>query len=382
MRHHLLTAVAIAAIACTAACAKRGPKPKDYARELQPGELALTEVDIGELPAVRTTPALRRDLERGIDACLAHLAKPSVVQQYAHGVSGIPREQVVDGLKLMRELLRRHVDDASLDREIRARFRAYSSVGWDGKGSVLFTGYFTPIYEGSLTRTAEFRHPVYARPKDLAPNPDPTRARTEPSRSLDGNIYPTRAEIEDGRMLAGTELVWFKERWQAYVIEVQGSGLVRTSEGPRLIGYADTNGHPYVSVGKELAADGKIDANAISMPAIDAYFAAHPEELDAYIRRNPRMVFFRFSDEAGPMGSTNTPVLADVSVATDKSIFPPAALCVADAAAVPNLRLDQDTGGAIRAPGRCDLYMGIGPEAERRAGAMHAEGRLFYLVPR
>ena len=44
------------------------------------------------------------------------------------------------------------------------------------------------------------------------------------------------------------------------------------------------------------------------------------------------------------------------------------------------LMLDQDTGGAIRAPGRADLYFGIGPEAENRAGRQHAEGRLFYLL--
>jgi membrane-bound lytic murein transglycosylase A len=44
------------------------------------------------------------------------------------------------------------------------------------------------------------------------------------------------------------------------------------------------------------------------------------------------------------------------------------------------LRLDQDTGGAIRAPGRCDLYMGVGPDNERRAGAEYSEGRLYYLI--
>ncbi len=44
------------------------------------------------------------------------------------------------------------------------------------------------------------------------------------------------------------------------------------------------------------------------------------------------------------------------------------------------LRLDQDTGGAIRAPGRTDLYMGEGQANERRAGGQYAEGKLFYLI--
>jgi membrane-bound lytic murein transglycosylase A len=41
--------------------------------------------------------------------------------------------------------------------------------------------------------------------------------------------------------------------------------------------------------------------------------------------------------------------------------------------------LDQDTGGAIRAPGRADIYVGVGDAAGRIAGATYAEGRLYYL---
>ena len=41
--------------------------------------------------------------------------------------------------------------------------------------------------------------------------------------------------------------------------------------------------------------------------------------------------------------------------------------------------LDQDTGGAIRAAGRVDIYIGIGEQAGRIAGGALAEGRLYYL---
>ena len=40
---------------------------------------------------------------------------------------------------------------------------------------------------------------------------------------------------------------------------------------------------------------------------------------------------------------------------------------------------DQDTGGAIVAPGRCDLFMGIGPEARTLAGGQYAEGTMYYF---
>ncbi|MFH1730638.1 MAG: 3D domain-containing protein, partial [Planctomycetota bacterium] len=39
----------------------------------------------------------------------------------------------------------------------------------------------------------------------------------------------------------------------------------------------------------------------------------------------------------------------------------------------------QDRGAAIRAPGRCDIYMGVGEEAGKLAGYTYNEGRLYYL---
>jgi membrane-bound lytic murein transglycosylase A len=41
--------------------------------------------------------------------------------------------------------------------------------------------------------------------------------------------------------------------------------------------------------------------------------------------------------------------------------------------------LDQDAGGAIRAPGRCDVYMGVGDTAGQMAGQVYEEGKLYYL---
>jgi len=41
--------------------------------------------------------------------------------------------------------------------------------------------------------------------------------------------------------------------------------------------------------------------------------------------------------------------------------------------------LDQDTGGAIRAAGRCDIYLGVGDDAGKLAGQTYQEGRLYYL---
>jgi membrane-bound lytic murein transglycosylase A len=42
--------------------------------------------------------------------------------------------------------------------------------------------------------------------------------------------------------------------------------------------------------------------------------------------------------------------------------------------------LDQDRGGAIRSAGRCDIYMGIGQQAEQTAGYQLNPGELYYLA--
>ena len=45
-----------------------------------------------------------------------------------------------------------------------ARFEVWVARGRSNTGDVLFTGYGTPIYQGSRTRTAEFRYPLYKLP--------------------------------------------------------------------------------------------------------------------------------------------------------------------------------------------------------------------------
>ena len=44
--------------------------------------------------------------------------------------------------------------------------------------------------------------------------------------------------------------------------------------------------------------------------------------------------------------------------------------------------LNQDTGGAIKGPGRADLFWGSGPEAEIAAGHLKHPGKLYFLVLR
>ena len=44
--------------------------------------------------------------------------------------------------------------------------------------------------------------------------------------------------------------------------------------------------------------------------------------------------------------------------------------------------LDQDTGSAIKGPGRVDIFMGTGSDAQKKANSISSNGELYYLLLR
>jgi membrane-bound lytic murein transglycosylase A len=120
------------------------------------------------------------------------------------------------------------------------------------------------------------------------------------------------------------------------------------------------------------------------------YFKVNPQQVDNYVYQNPRYVFFR-TDSGNPRGCLNEPVIPFRSIATDKSIYPRASLALVktklpravgdsvNKSAYTGFALDQDAGGAIRAPGRCDVDMGVGDTAGKMAGQVYEEGKLYYF---
>jgi membrane-bound lytic murein transglycosylase A len=395
----LLALLAIGTSGCQMRGAKK-PQPvqpqkaaaKDYNKPLGAGEQALTEVDINTLPAFALSNEDRAQLQRGVQFSLAYLNSPSTIASSAsrrYPVGSITRDQAVRSLQAIAELLQTTSDAAQFNAALKSRFKALMSVGCDNQGTVLFTGYFTPILKASRTPSTVYRYPIYKVPPDFIKGASDKDIAQQRLRDGGTRPYPTRAELEASGALKGLELLYFSEPYDPYVVEVQGSAKATLPDGSQVeVGVAGINGHPYHPIAQDLVSEGKIRKEDLSLATVRAYFRAHPTELTTYTSRNPRMVFFAPS-KGGPFGSLGQPVTTDVSVATDKSIFPPGAACLAvttasDASGRPGsyaaLRLDQDTGGGIRAAGRCDLYMGVGDAAERRAGNQFAEGRLYYLL--
>jgi membrane-bound lytic murein transglycosylase A len=375
-------------IAALTGCETRPPM-KVYDRPLAPGQLALRKItDPNHFPDF--SPGWRdlEGLEAAVRNSLNYLSKPSSRQFFPY--SDISHEQVVMGLETFLQLLRSGGRPDEINALIRAYFDVYESVGCDDLGTVLFTGYYTPIFDGSWKPTTRFAHPLHKMPPDLVKGAD---GKTLGQRITAEQIvpYPSRAVIEESHMLTGQELIWLGDPFEVYIAHVQGSAKVRLPDGELVtVGYAATNGHEYESIAKVLIDEGKVPSDRMSLAAMIEYFRAHPDEVDIYIRRNPRYVFFQVS-EGTPRGSLNEPVTPRRTIATDKSIFPRACLTFLSTS-LPQMELgepvirpysgfalDQDTGGAIRAPGRCDVYMGEGDDPGRLAGHTYQEGRLYYL---
>jgi membrane-bound lytic murein transglycosylase A len=180
-----------------------------------------------------------------------------------------------------------------------------------------------------------------------------------------------------------------------FFLEVEGSGTLRFPDGREIrVGPAATNGHPYRSIGRLLIDEGRLTEESVSMHAIRSWLAANPSERARVLGHNQSVVFFRRLD-GPPIGSIGVSLTPARSIATDSRLFPAAALAfvrterptrLADGqvgwSPVSRFVLNQDTGGAIRGPGRVDVFWGRGSEAELAASEMKQLGELYFLVPK
>ena len=362
----------------------------DYGRPLGDGQSALIPVEPDEIPDFRSDWDQRDAIVPALELSLDWTRRKHAQQFFPQ--AGITYERALRSLERFRELLETARDADDFQARLLDEFTVYKSAGWDGNGGgVLFTAYCTPILPGSLEPGGGYDHPLYALPPDLVKGKDGEILGWE---TAFGRLeaYPSRGAIEAGGILEGKglELVWLRDPLDAYIAHVNGSAFVELPDGSLYrVGYSGKNGRPYTSLGKELEADGVIPRGEASLQTIRAWAAsASTLELHDYLGRNASYVFFTPID-GNPHGSLDVEVTDGRSVATDKTLFPRGAVVFVSAYDLPDggrtdegfhrFFLDQDTGGAIRTAGRADLYLGIGPEAEARAGKTKLVGQMYYL---
>ncbi|MFO0827319.1 MAG: MltA domain-containing protein [Phycisphaerales bacterium] len=275
--------------------------------------------------------------------------------------------------------------------KIEQMFDVWQSVGYDANRDVLFTGYFSPEFKGSRTRTDRFSFPLYRRPADLVT--DPVTGEPKGRRMPDGSLapWPSRAEIESSNMFAGTELVWVETALDAYIIHVNGSAKIFLPDNTYMyVGYAGKTDRPYAGLGKAMVEAGLIPKEKLSLAAIREYAKKDPAKVAELMQKNESYVFFtEYDGKSWPAGSLGVQVHEKATLATDKKIFPRGGVVMVDTVTptfaqgpqpFQRFLLDQDTGGAIRAAGRADIYMGVGAAAELLAGGQFHDGKLYYFI--
>jgi membrane-bound lytic murein transglycosylase A len=385
-------------LALLAACHTVVPPPPEPAA-------ATTAAGALEELASEAFPAFADDLDyAGLEEALgrsaAHLARVAAAdpgRTLAFGKERVPVQRVQATLARFRALALARPGPAELAAALRREFRVFRSVG-DGRGTVLFTGYYLPELRGSLTRRGRYTVPLHRAPDDLVV------VRAKDFAQLGGDLvgrvqggrlvpYPTRAEIGRGALNGRrADLCYVDSAVDAFFLEIQGSGVVRFEDGTsRVVTYAGKNGHRYTAVGAELVRRGVLAREEVSMQTIKAWLRANPSEQEALLATNPSYVFFRFAE--APTGALGVPVTPDRTIAADARVFPKGALAFVETqrpvdAASATMRpfsrfvLDQDAGGAIRTSARVDLFLGSGAYAENAAGRMRQAGRLYYLLLR
>ncbi|RPH52173.1 MAG: murein transglycosylase [Desulfobacteraceae bacterium] len=343
------------------------------------------------------------NLEEGIRQSLSYLNKRPRNIKFAFGQDLYETTHMVDSLVNFLEFIENKPSANELKKHIDENYYVYKSTGTKGSGDVLFTGYYEPFLEGSLVKRDTYKYPVYGIPPDLISIDLSLFSPKYSGEKITGRYtgqtvvpYYDRKEIETGGILDGKApvLAWVNNPVDLFFLQIQGSGKIFLDNGETInVHYHAENGHSYKSIGNLLIQNQIIPPSEMSMQKIRAYLDSRPEAVQEILNYNPSYIFFK-TEEDGPKGYLDVKLTPERSVALDRRIFPLAGLVYIEAAKpvvsgngaitgwTKNKKfvLNQDTGGAIRGPGRADIFWGNGKYAETAAGNMKHKGCLYFLI--
>ena len=312
-------------------------------------------------------------------------------------------EHMIRSLETFLAFVQSRPSDYDLNRFIQENYKVYRSIGSGPDKDVLFTGYYEPFLNARRQPDNQYNVPILGRPDDLvtidlADFSPKYKGEKLTGRVIDGTVIPyfERKDIVGEGDLGGKApvLAWLDDPIELFFLQIQGSGRVYLDDGVALnVHYDSTNGRPYRSIGRLLIDKGKIPLSEMSMQRIKSYLAENPEQTGDILNHNPSYVFFRL-EEDGPLGFLNVKLTPGRSIALDYRLFPLPALSFIETAKPiidgngdiirwENFRrffVSQDTGGAIRGPGRADIFWGNGPYAEVAAGHMRQRGNLYVMI--
>ncbi|MCB0348980.1 MAG: MltA domain-containing protein [Bdellovibrionales bacterium] len=386
-------------------CARAQLKTGADALRLSTAEIEIKD-DMG-------TTSFAQDLSKFI----ADLQKTSFKKQtFTYSNTTWTGDEVLSSYQALSAFMATTPKQEELKEYIEKHFSWLEVYGTSDWSKVFVTSYFEPLYQGSKTRTKKYSQALYLLPKDLVQIDLQSFSKSHPQlepylgyiqkgqpgpRSLTGRLDPktrkifpyyNREEIVDQNKLRhqNLEIVWL-DPIDNFFLQIQGSGTIVLPNESIQVGYAGQNGHSYVAIGKFVT--DKIPIEDLTMKKLVDYLKTLPYEEQAKIlNQNPSYVFFQ-KLKTRPLTSSGTEVIDGRTIATDTFFLPkgligmlefekPTDVAAATYETTKRLVFNQDTGGAIRGPGRVDLFWGKGEAAGEFAGNLKHDGRLWFLFPK
>ena len=298
-----------------------------------------------------------------------------------------PRGSLVELESLLECAKRALAKDTSTQADAKSFFEdnfAPHVLGAINQFNGFLTGYFEPELPASRTQSAKYSIPLYRPPPDLLDRADNVRP-----------LHLDRGAIQSGVLTGlGLELVWLKDKTDAYFVHVQGSArLVLEDEQVMRIAFAAKSGHAYTSLGKVLCDRLNIAPADMTADRLVVWMRQHPDEIDDLMALNRSYIFFQeashLDTDDGPVGAAEIPLVAGRSLAVDQTLHPYGAPVwlstpnpiLPDDTRTNRLMIAHDTGSAIIGQQCGDIYIGSGQAAGLIAGRIQSPARLVILVP-
>ncbi|OGS08049.1 MAG: hypothetical protein A2270_03125 [Elusimicrobia bacterium RIFOXYA12_FULL_51_18] len=327
---------------------------------------------------------------------------------YSFGSRKVTSADLAAGTSEFIRIVSQAKDPGELDRRLKESFDIYQLAGRDSTGTVVFSSYYEPTLPASLTKTAEYPYPIYAKPDDLISVNLGDFNEKFKGEKLTGRLnqkdlvpYMDREEIDfkDGLQGKGLELAWLKDRADIMDLHIEGSGRLQLPDGRQIkANFAATNSLKFKGWLTALVEMGGLPREGLSHERGKQYLLENPDKERAIMSQNRRYTFFKLEEMAdptdGPDGTYGFPLVGWRSIAIDNALVPMGALAFMSVT-TPNvdekgtllgrkqdtrLVFCQDTGGAIKGPGRVDFFAGNGEKARTFAFKLWDPGSLYLLV--
>ncbi|MDH4184777.1 MAG: MltA domain-containing protein [Nitrospinota bacterium] len=333
---------------------------------------------------------------------LEYLAKINSATEFSFGNKKAGVGLMAASIRRLVEIFSYEPNPARRAAIIRNEFEVYKGTGQTDGGNALITGYYQPLLIVQSRPDSIFRYPIYRVPDDLVRVDLGLFSSKYAGARIAGMVqdgalvpYHDRQAIDGKGALAGKgwEIAWAENMFDVFSLHIQGSGILRFEDGTeKFANYAAANGREYRSIGRLMIDEGEVPRDQMSMQALRQWFARNPEQMERILYHNSSYVFFRLMDD-GPFGSLGARLVGGRSAAFDHSLFPRAAIAwfsadipqatdgkPAGARRTGRFVFNHDQGGAIKGPGRMDLFFGAGENAEAAAGVMKNPGDVYFLL--